>query len=266
MAASSRDQPAVLLAASTRLLRHLVVVVEENHSYGDIVGNAEAPYFNALMRHGATFTDMYAVTHPSEPNYLALFSGSTHGLTGDPCPVTFRGPNLANQIRGAGFRFAGYSESLPYTGYLGCSSGSYVRRHAPWNQLSDVPQRLNKPLRAMPGDYRRLPAVSFVIPNLDHDMHDGTIGQADDWLRLHFSDYVQWARTHDSALLVTWDEDDHDESNHIPTFVVGAHVRTMRFGGHADLYRLLRTIEWLFGLKGIGVAAHRLPVTAIWSP
>jgi acid phosphatase len=246
-------------------LQHLVVVIEENHGYGDIAGNPSAPYINSLMRQGASLASMYAITHPSEPNYVALFSGSTHGLTGDSCPVSFAGPNLATQLLRAGRSFAGYSEGLPRTGYPGCSYGAYVRRHAPWNSFPSVPRSLDKPLTALPGDYAKLPRVSFVIPNLDHDMHDGTIAQADTWLRSHFSRYVAWARSHDSALMVTWDEDDFTAVNKIPTVIVGASVRHMRLGRHADLYRLVRTIEWLFGLPALGHAASRAPITAIWS-
>ena len=110
----------------------------------------------------------------------------------------------------------------------------------------------------------RPPRLAFVIPNVDHDMHDGTIAQADRWLRAKLSAYVTWARSHDSLLVVTWDEDDHSAGNHIATIVAGAHVRTGKYGTRIDHYRLLRTLEASFGLPGIGQAAHRTPVTTIW--
>ena len=67
----------------------------ENHAYSEILGQPDAPYLNSLARSGAVLTQSYAVTHPSEPNYLALFSGSTQGLSDDSCPHTFDCPNLA---------------------------------------------------------------------------------------------------------------------------------------------------------------------------
>ena len=68
---------------------HIVVVIDENHSYSEIIGSSDAPYINSLATEGALFTQSFAVAHPSQPNYLALFSGSTHGITNDSCPHTF---------------------------------------------------------------------------------------------------------------------------------------------------------------------------------
>ena len=93
---------------------HVVVVVMENHSADAVLGNPAAPWINALAAAGANFTAAYGVTHPSQPNYLALFSGSTQGVTDDSCPVAFSGvANLASQLLAAGRSFVGYSEDLP---------------------------------------------------------------------------------------------------------------------------------------------------------
>jgi Phosphoesterase family. len=264
--ASTPTSPGSGFRASTGpALQHLVIVMEENHSYSDIAGNSSAPYLNELMAQGASLTDFFAITHPSQPNYVALFSGSTHGLTDDSCPHTFNAANLGSELRAAHRSFRGYSEGLPNAGYQGCSSGSYARKHVPWTDFPDLPGSVNQPLSALPSDYALLPTVSFVIPDLDHDMHDGTIAQGDTWLRAHLGGYVTWARTHDSALIVTWDEDDHSENNQIPTVVVGAHVRTMHYAQHADHYSMLRTLEWLFGLPALGASANRTPITGIWT-
>jgi hypothetical protein len=96
---------------------HIVVVVEENHSYSDIIGSGDAPYLNALAQQGALFTDAHAVTHPSEPNYLALFAGSTFGLSSDDCPQSFNAPNLASALAAQNRAFIGYSESMPSPGF-----------------------------------------------------------------------------------------------------------------------------------------------------
>ena len=66
---------------------HIVIVVEENKPDSGIIGSKSAPYINALANGGANMTQSFAETHPSEPNYLALFSGNTFGLTSDACPV-----------------------------------------------------------------------------------------------------------------------------------------------------------------------------------
>lgn len=245
---------------------HIVVVVEENRAYSDIVGDPAAPYINRLAGTGALLTRSYGVRHPSEPNYLALFSGSTHGLTDDSCPHRYGTRNLGSQLRAHGMRFVGYAESLPGTGFLGCYAGTYARKHAPWTDFGNLPATVGKPMSAFPTDFTRLPRVAFVIPNLAHDMHDGTVGAADGWLRNHLGGYVRWARTHNSLLVLTWDEDDRSAGNHIPGLLVGDHVRHLRYAGHVDHYRVLRTIEASCGLPALGVAANRTPISTIWMP
>ncbi|WP_084701873.1 alkaline phosphatase family protein [Streptacidiphilus anmyonensis] len=267
LAAQSGSPAASGAAATVPRPAHVVVVMEENHSYDEIIGSADAPYINALAAQGASFTASYAVAHPSEPNYLALFSGSTQGLTDDSCPHSFTGPTLGSELLGAGFGFAGYSESMPSTGFTGCNSGDYARRHNPWVNFPGIPASDNRTFDAFPTDatgYAALPTLSFVIPNVQHDMHDGTVRQGDDWLRAHLSGYASWARTHDSLLVVTWDEDDNGPSNHIPTLVVGAGTKAGRYGELLDHYRLLRTLEAAYGLQPIGESAQRSPVTDIW--
>lgn len=250
-------------AAGSSRPAHVVIVVEENHSAKRILGNPQAPFLDSLARTGASLTRMYAIRHPSEPNYVALFSGSTHGLTDDSCPHRYSGSNLGSELRAAHLSFAGYAEGLPRTGYVGCSLGKYARRHVPWTDFATLPGSVNKPLTALP-TWSSLPSVSFVIPNLDHDMHDGTIRAADTWLRTHLGSYLAWARTHNSLLVVTWDEDDHSEGNRIPTLLAGAHVRRGAVGRHTSLYGLLRTVEDWYRLPHLGRAASATGFADLW--
>ncbi|PWI41647.1 alkaline phosphatase family protein [Streptomyces sp. ICBB 8177] len=245
---------------------HVVVVMEENHSYSDIIGNtSQAPYFNSLASQGALLTSSFAVTHPSEPNYMALFSGSTYGLTADSCPVNEgSAANLGSELLAAGRTFKGYSEGLPKTGSTSCSSGSYARKHSPWINFSNVPSSDSVPFSSFPTDYSTLPTLSFVIPNLDDDMHDGTINQADTWLNKNLSAYATWAKANNSLLIVTWDEDDYTEDNQIPTIIVGDHVKTGHYSEDVDHYDLLATLEQLYGLEPVGQSADATPITDIW--
>jgi hypothetical protein len=241
------------------------VAVLENHAYDEVIGSLQAPFINTLAGSGALLTQSFAVTHPSQPNYLALFSGSTQGITDDSCPHTFATSNLARALLDAGNMFAGYSEGLPAPGFAGCSSGAYARKHNPWVNFSNVPPSVNQPFSAFPADYASLPTVSFVIPDLDHDMHDGTVAQADTWLRQHLGGYADWARTHRGLLVITCDEDDSSQDNRIPTVIAGAFVKPGRYGEHVDHYRLLRTIEDIYGLDAIGASAATTPITSIWT-
>src|SRR5215470_2127061 len=106
-------------AGSVHRFNHVVIVVMENKNYSDIIGRPdEAPYLNSLAAGGAVFSHSFAVAHPSQPNYLALFSGSAQGVTGDDCPHTFTGvPNLGSELNSAGLSFSGYSKSMASAGY-----------------------------------------------------------------------------------------------------------------------------------------------------
>ena len=208
----------------------------ENKNEADVL--REGPYLASLAASGATLTDMHAETHPSQPNYLALFSGDTQGVDDDRCPLTFDAPNLATELAAAGHSFAGYSEDLPEVGFTGCRAGEYARKHSPWTDFSTVPPAANQPLSAMPTDYAALPTISFVIPNLCHDMHDCSIAQGDAWLRQNIDGYAQWARTHNSLLIVSFDESEsnRDRDNHIATLAVGQRVPVGPIPQHTDHY------------------------------
>lgn len=229
---------------------HVVVVIMENHSFEQIFHAPTAPYLQKLARDGALFDHSHGVAHPSQPNYLALFSGSTHGVRDDGVH-DIAGPNLAARLRTAGKTFAGYVEA-----------GS-PRKHNPWESFADA-KRAGKSLAEFPRDYRRLPAVSFVIPNLRNDMHDGTIGQADAWLKARLGTYANWSRRHNSLLIVTFDEDDYGLENHIFTLFYGAGIRTGRYAERIDHYTLLRTIEDIEGIEPLGATVVKKAVGSAW--
>lgn len=244
---------------------HVVIVLEENRSFSEIIGSSNAPYLNALANTGAVFTSSFAITHPSEPNYQALFSGSTQGLTDDSCPHTFSPPDLGGALIQAGFSFGGYAESLPSVGSTVCTSGEYARKHAPWVNFPDVSSSANMPFTSFPTtNFNALPTVSFVIPNLLDDMHDGTIQQADNWLQQHIDSYVQWAKANNSLLIVTWDEDDSSQANQIPTLFVGPMVRPGQYAEQINHYNVLRTLEDMYGLPAANNSANASAITDCW--
>src|SRR5262249_44563222 len=187
-------------APSVPRFDHIVLVMFENHANTQITGST-APYFTSLASQGAKFTQSFAITHPSEPNYLALFSGSTQGLTSDACPKNYSGTNLGAQLIGAGLSFKGYSESMPSNGYTGCTSGTYARKHNSWVDFSNVPAASNLTYASFPTTFTNLPTVAFVTPNLCNDMHDCSVATGDTWLRTHLDAYAQWAKTHNSMLI-----------------------------------------------------------------
>jgi phosphatidylinositol-3-phosphatase len=246
---------------------HIIVVIEENHSNSAVIGNKSAPYMTWLANNGAQMTQSFAITHPSEPNYLALFAGSTFGLASDACPVNAgAAPNLASELLAAGYTFAGYSEDLPSVGSTACVAGKYARKHVPWADFTNIPAANSVPFSYFNArsDYGSLPTVSFVIPNLDNDMHDGTVAQADNWLQANLSAYANWAKANNSLLVVTWDEDDGGANNQIPTIFYGAGVRPAAYSEPISHYNVLSTLEQMYGLNKTGLAADAPAISDIW--
>jgi phosphatidylinositol-3-phosphatase len=303
---------------------HVIVVILENKSFGQIIGNSAAPNINALAAEGAnivnapgdpsaTTSGSHALRHPSQPNYLELFSGSNQGVrqngrpgtSSEPLspPLPFTTPNLAASLIASGRTFATYSESLPSVGFDGDAYTSdpaqnqYERKHNPvanW-QAADapannhVPFATNQPMTAFPQNaagYSALPTVAFVIPNEQHNMHDGSIAQGDAWLKTNILDgYYQWAKTHNSLLIVTFDEDaNNTPANQITTIFAGALIKPGNYpetninppdarppdglitptGTAMNHYNLLRTIEEMYGLASIGGSANTPPITDVF--
>ena len=257
---------------------HVVVVIEENRTIGQIIGDtANAPYITSLANGGVSMGRMFAHQHPSQPNYLQLFGGSDQGVLDDNLPpgfsttptatYPFTTPNLGREIINAGFTFAGYSEQLEAAGaadwadydpHTATAPGvKYRRKHNPWAnwvaKVTPIPANqfdgsVNKSFTQFPSDFTLLPTLSFVVPNQDHDMHDGSRKAGDDWLLANLDAYAQWAKTHNSLLIVTWDEDDYREDNQIPTVFYGASLRNGTIaGGTWTLHNLLRTLEDMYG-------------------
>jgi acid phosphatase len=304
---------------------HVVIVIMENHSFGQIIGNSAAPNINALAAAGASIVNAaadpaavisgsHALRHPSEPNYLELFSGNHQGVLQDgrpgtaseplSLPLPFNTPNLAASLIASGLTFATYSESLPSVGFDGDSystdpaKSQYERKHNPvanW-QAADapanyhVPLSCNQPFSAFPATaagYAALPTVAFIVPNQQNDMHDGSVAQGDAWLKTNILDgYYQWAKTHNSLLIVTFDEDaNNTPTNQITTIFAGALIKPGNYsetninppdirppdggvitptGTALNHYNLLRTIEEMFGLVPLGGSVNTPPVTDVF--
>jgi acid phosphatase len=252
---------------------HIVIVIEENHSFQQIIGNPAAPYVNLLVARGALLTNSYALTHPSQPNYLGLFAGFMDGSLGNNCPINVTVPNLRSALAQVGRSFTGYAEDLPTAGSTDCIVGSYVRKHNPWvnwqqSPINRVLPAENRPMSDFPSGFDTLPTVSIVVPNQRNDMHDGSdpnrITTGDAWLKAHLDPYVQWTFEHNSLLILTWDEDDLKSGNHIPTILVGPMVEPGRYGDKVNHYSLLRTILEMYGAQPVGLSLQTSPIRSVW--
>jgi len=262
---------------------HVVIVVEENKNYEEIIGNKNAPYINDILKkEGASLTQMYAEEHHSEGNYFYLFSGSNQkvGYEDEVPQSSFKTMNLGSELIRTGHSFKGYSEGLPEIGSMVGSKGLYARKHSPWISFSNLPNgktiadssNLRFP-QDFPSDFNQLPTVSFVTPNLDNDMHNGrvqrSIVRGDRWLRQHLDGYYQWAKQHNSLLILTFDENDEftftggvtspsdkdpNKRNRIPTIFAGAHIKPGEYPEDKGVthVNILRTLEAMYKLNKSG--------------
>ena len=290
---------------------HVLVVVEENKGYDQIIANPAAIYINdVLRREGANFTQFYAEEHYSEGNYFWLFSGDNQGVgyldripsATSRADYPFREDNLGQQLIAKGLSFKGYSESLPRIGFGGDRHGLYARKHVPWISFANVPNgasdanSVNLRFADFPADplqYASLPTVAFVIPNQANDMHNGSsdksIPAGDAWLRKFIDPYYQWAKQHNSLLILTFDESDdkagsygltnpgidvhacatpgrereycRERQNRIVTIFAGAHIKPGDYpeGRGITHVNILRTLEAMYGLPKAG---HQQPRAA----
>lgn len=265
---------------------HIVIVIEENHGYDEIMDAPQAPFINSLAEEGAVFTDSHGVTHPSQPNYLALFSGSLQEVTDDHClkPETpYTTPNLGAALLAKNYTFAGYAHNMPSVGFKGCedkksalNNGTlYARKHCPWvNWQGDKENNFSGdktsfPMTEFPSDFNKLPTVAFVIPDQDHDMHNNgedttMVRKADDWLKANLSGYIEWAKSNNSLFILTYDEDKGTKDNRILTIFEGEMVNAGKFNEQINHYNVLRTIENMYSLKPSGSARAKIITDDVW--
>lgn len=278
---------------------HIVIVVEENKDYSKldddkakpfIVGNDDAQFINKTLRaEGASLTQMYAEEHFSQGNYFWLLSGSNQDvgfLDRVPAPGSIKAENMASQLIARGRSFKGFAEGLPSIGSTVDKQGDYARKHVPWIAFSNIPNGSTRDTSSnlrfddfpqRDEQFDELPTVAFVIPNLKNDMHDdtiengaGPIKRADSWLAEKLGNYYRWAKTHNSLLIVTFDENAQadlfgigptnpaasriKDRNQIVTILAGAHIEPGEYaeGTGVTHVNLLRTIEAMYGLKPSG--------------
>ena len=258
-------------------LGRVVVVVFENKGRDRVLGSADAPTFAKLALRGATLTNYRAVAHPSLPNYLALVSGSTQGITDDCTSCLVTGRSLADTLAAAGRTWKTYAEGLPQAGFAGPFAGRYAKKHDPFVYFRGVvsaPKRLRRivPLPVFARDLAAgtLPDYSLVVPDLCNDMHDCPVATGDGWLARFLAPLLGNTQLRGGAIFVVFDESDDSSiggGGIVPAIVAGPLVRAgVRSAAVFDHYSLLRTIEDGWGLPRLGLSARATPITGIWKP
>jgi len=273
-ASQAAARPCGTLRTSAVQYKHVIWIVMENHSFGTIIGSSSAPYLNRLAKSCGLATNYHNVSHPSLPNYIAMTSGQ--GLSGlsqftSDCDPSSTCSTSAPSIFGQTRSWKAYEESMPSNCGMS-NSGEYAVRHDPppyFTTLTgcgtkDVPYtELGRDLA-----HNRLPAFSFITPNLIDDMHDGTVAQGDTWLETNVPRILasRQFKTGTAVLFITWDEGEGGTSNDCATNTtdIGCRVATLVVSPSTkpgtkspklfNHYSLLGTAERLLGLPLLGHA------------
>jgi len=240
---------------------HVFIVVEENHSYSSVIGNSSMPYLNSLASKYGLATQYYANTHPSIGNYFMLTAGQIITNNDSFCS-TLTQDNVVRHLLSAGKTWKAYAQSLPSAGYTGCSYYPYVKKHNPLAYFSDVANSSEKynlvPFSKFPSDLANhtLPEYSFIVPDLLHDAHDGSLSAADTWLKSNIAPLIASATFQkDGILMIVFDEsvdtDTQHGGGHVVAVVIGPHV----LAGHKSttLYQHQNTLKTL--MKALGLSS-----------
>jgi len=233
---------------------HVVLVVEENHSYSEVIGNSSMPYFNSLATKYGLATQYFANAHPSIPNYFVLTTGLPETFD-DNFSGTISDNNVVRVLMNAGKTWKAYAESIPSPGYLGKDSGVYLRRHDPFTYLSDVQNNTAQAANIVPFTQfatdlanDALPQFSFITPNSMDDGHNGTPAQADAWLQANIAPLIANPAFQSSGLLIiTFDEGAQSDINHgggqVATIIISSAAKqgfqSKTFYQHQSLLRLV---------------------------
>jgi hypothetical protein len=235
-------------------LDHVVVIVFENKERSQVLGTGEAPTFDRLAARYASFSNYHALTHPSLPNYLALVSGSTQGITDDCTACTAGGTSIGTLLTRAKLRWGAYAEGYP-------SSPRFAKKHMPFLYFAGQSSHV-KPLTSF--DPKAPPAFSFIAPDLCADMHDCSVATGDHWLAGFIPPLLKLPRT---VVFVIFDEGASSEGGggRVAAIAAGTAVRAHRLSAQpAGHYVLLRTIEEALRLPYLGASARAQPLAGIW--
>jgi phosphatidylinositol-3-phosphatase len=260
----------------------IAVLVLENRSYDEVIGNPEAPYLNGLARRYALATGYYAIGHPSLPNYIALLGGSTFEIRSDcdGCDVEAR--SLVGQLDAAGLSWKAYFEDLTSNRRPGPRTAAYTPYYNAFVYYEGIRSTALGRSRVVDFDelrsdlrHRTLPRFSWIAPGVRHDGHSSSLRAADRFASQLVPQILR-ALGPRGVLFVTWDEGARSDWTGADGRRGGGHVALIAAGGDArrgattsvpaNHYALLRTIETAFDLPPLGRAAGAPLLTGLLRP
>lgn len=265
-AVSTAASPQVVQPAA---ISHVVIVVEENKNYSQVIGSPDMPFLNSLAGRGAVLANYFGNGMDSLPNYFMMTVGDT--VSADASfSGTVHSDNVVRRLLASSKTWKAYAESIPSAGYLGGDAPPYVKVHNPFAYLEDVQNSPEQANRMVPVDQfaadvsaGTLPNYSFIIPNNSSNSHDcppnmatcsdvDTLRYSDTWLQAHLQPLLDSPLWQDTIVIVTYDEAEGDTTNgggHVATVIAGAKVR----GGVEVQTKLQHQSLLRLSLKALGL-------------
>ena len=227
---------------------HVWMITEENHSYEDVVGNSQMPYYNQLIHQYGLATQFYSDQHSSLPALMWLVAGAPVELNNDTTSCLHYQDNVVRELLRWGYTWRSYQENMPYAGFQGLFGGtdnSYYRRHNPLIDFSDVcpgtGQNMNSvPFSTMATDFAQGDIVNYayITPDADEDAHSASLQAADQWLEANVPAILtrpEFGPGGDGILFIVWDEGTLYTDNRCSATVTdgcGGRTATLVIGPH----------------------------------
>jgi len=237
------------------------IMMFENHGYAQCMGNS---FWSGFAQQGLLLTKLYAITHPSQPNYIAQIAGDTLGCTGDG-NIDINATNIADLFENAGLSWKSYQEDYVPLAQGNCQttshSGKYYRKHNPFMSFLPISKNLTRCQKIVPSSQLdadiaagNLPDFMYYTPNIDNDAHDTDLNFAGKYLQGWLAKYMKMPGfTNGTLILITFDEDEILEGNHIFALLLGPYVTPKTTeGGAYTHYSITRTLELNWGLPDMG--------------
>jgi len=255
------------LTQSSNTIKHVIIVVIENREYSNIISSLNAPYENSLASKYVLATNYFAISHPSEPNYIAMIAGSTLNITndGNVSQNQKSATNLVDLFKTKNVSWKAYEESMPTPCDTNDSSdGLYVTKHNPFVYMIDITNNLTYcenhvvKLTQFYNDLtnNQLPQYAFITPNMNDDGHSTSIAFADNWLSTFIPTIINSSSFESSIIFLTYDEGTTNlgGGGHIATIIIGPNsilkqsFKTQIAYSH---YSLLTTIESIYRIGNL---------------
>lgn len=253
-------------------IKHVVIIILEN---GSPVEARKQPYLRSLMKKGAFLADYHGVTHPSQPNYIAMTAGSFFNIFWDE-NTNLDKSHIGDLLENAGKTWKVYAEGYPGNCFLGATHGLYARKHVPFLSYKNVQSNRARCANIVNSSQffsdivdDALPHYALYIPDLDNDGHNTGLAYADKWLKRTFEPIFNDPKTMSETLFIlTFDEDDGFHFNQIYTVFLGAGIRAGSTSKEKyDHYDMLRTMEEIFSLGSLGRNDEKAKIIKdIWQP